>query len=405
MDRIDMSLATTPPTSRGEQAKEKLISAAINQFGEYGLHATTRDIAAAAGQNIAAIPYYFGSKEDLYMASAQWIADFIHAHFAPHAAAAEALLNQPQPEARAMRALIDDACRQMIQLMTADETLSLSKFISREQLSPSPAYQLIHDQVIAPLHHHFTHPDLVRPIASITKVMTAMVVLDASLPLDEVLTVDISHTPEMKGIYSRVRLNSQISRKNMLLLALMSSENRAAASLAHHYPGGYDAFIRAMNAKAKALGMRNTHFVEPTGLSIQNVSTARDLTKLLIATKQYPLIGQLSTTREEMATFANPAYTLPFRNTNHLVYRDNWNIQLTKTGFTNAAGHCLVMRTLINNRPVSLVVMDAFGKYTHFADASRLRTWLETGKAQPVPEAALSYKRQKAAQMANNSAE
>ncbi|WP_105625452.1 D-alanyl-D-alanine endopeptidase [Cronobacter malonaticus] len=250
-----------------------------------------------------------------------------------------------------------------------------------------------------------SHPDLVRPIASITKVMTAMVVLDASLPLDEMLTVDISHTPEMKGIYSRVRLNSQISRKNMLLLALMSSENRAAASLAHHYPGGYDAFIRAMNAKAKALGMRNTHFVEPTGLSIHNVSTARDLTKLLIATKQYPLIGQLSTTREEMATFSNPTYTLPFRNTNHLVYRDNWNIQLTKTGFTNAAGHCLMMRTLIKNRPVTLVVMDAFGKYTHFADASRLRTWLETGKVQPVPEAALSYKRQKAAHMANNSVE
>ncbi|ELQ5981981.1 D-alanyl-D-alanine endopeptidase [Cronobacter sakazakii] len=250
-----------------------------------------------------------------------------------------------------------------------------------------------------------SHPDLVRPIASITKVMTAMVVLDASLPLDEMLTVDISHTPEMKGIYSRVRLNSQISRKNMLLLALMSSENRAAASLAHHYPGGYDAFIRAMNAKAKALGMRNTHFVEPTGLSIHNVSTARDLTKLLIATKQYPLIGQLSTTREEMATFSNPTYTLPFRNTNHLVYRDNWNIQLTKTGFTNAAGHCLMMRTLIKNRPVTLVVMDAFGKYTHFADASRLRTWLETGKVQPVPEAALSYKRQKAAQIANNSVE
>ncbi|ELY2493447.1 D-alanyl-D-alanine endopeptidase [Cronobacter sakazakii] len=250
-----------------------------------------------------------------------------------------------------------------------------------------------------------SHPDLVRPIASITKVMTAMVVLDASLPLDEMLTVDISHTPEMKGIYSRVRLNSQISRKNMLLLALMSSENRAAASLAHHYPGGYDAFIRAMNAKAKALGMRNTHFVEPTGLSIHNVSTARDLTKLLIATKQYPLIGQLSTTREEMATFSNPTYTLPFRNTNHLVYRDNWNIQLTKTGFTKAAGHCLMMRTLIKNRPVTLVVMDAFGKYTHFADASRLRTWLETGKVQPVPEAALSYKRQKAAQMANNSVE
>ncbi len=247
-----------------------------------------------------------------------------------------------------------------------------------------------------------SHPDLVRPIASITKLMTAMVVLDARLPLDEKLKVDISQTPEMKGIYSRVRLNSEISRKEMLLLALMSSENRAAASLAHHYPGGYNAFIAAMNAKAKALGMTNTHYVEPTGLSIHNVSTARDLTKLLIATKQYPLIGQLSTTREDMATFANPPYTLPFRNTNHLVYRDNWNIQLTKTGFTNAAGHCLVMRTVINNTPVALVVMDGFGKFTHFADASRLRTWIETGKVQPVPASALSYKRQKAAQMAQN---
>lgn len=247
-----------------------------------------------------------------------------------------------------------------------------------------------------------SHPELVRPIASITKLMTAMVVLDAHLPLDEKIKVDISHTPEMKGIYSRVRLNSEISRKDMLLLALMSSENRAAASLAHHYPGGYDAFIRAMNAKAKALGMTHTRYVEPTGLSTSNVSTASDLIKLLVATKQYPLLGQLSTTREDMATFTNPGYTLPFRNTNHLVYRDNWNIQLTKTGFTNAAGHCLVMRTVINNKPVALVVMDAFGKYTHFADASRLRTWIETGKVQPVPAAALSYKHQKAAQMVEN---
>ncbi len=249
-----------------------------------------------------------------------------------------------------------------------------------------------------------SHPDLVRPIASITKLMTAMVVLDAHLPMDELLSVDISHTPEMKGVYSRVRLNSKISRKNMLLLALMSSENRAAASLAHHYPGGYDAFIRAMNAKAKSLGMSHTRYVEPTGLSIDNVSTARDLTKMLIASKQYPLLGQLSTTKEDMATFSNPPYTLPFRNTNHLVYRNNWNIQLTKTGFTNNAGHCLVMRTVINNRPVSLVVLDAFGKYTHFADANRLRNWMETGKITPVPSSALSYKKQKAAQMASNAA-
>lgn len=246
------------------------------------------------------------------------------------------------------------------------------------------------------------HPDLVRPIASITKLMTAMVVLDAHLPLDEKLRVDISQTAEMRGVYSRVRLNSEISRKEMLLLALMSSENRAAASLAHHYPGGYGAFIRAMNAKAHALGMSNTRYVEPTGLSIHNVSTARDLTKLLIASKRYPLLGQLSTTHEDMATFSNPPYTLPFRNTNHLVYRPDWNIQLTKTGFTDNAGHCLVMRTVINKQPVALVVLDAFGKYTHFADANRLRNWIETGKVSPVPAAALSYKKQKAAQIASN---
>jgi D-alanyl-D-alanine endopeptidase (penicillin-binding protein 7) len=248
-----------------------------------------------------------------------------------------------------------------------------------------------------------SHPDLVRPIASITKLMAAMVVLDAKLPMDEMLSIDISQTPEMKGIYSRVRLNSKINRKDMMLLALMSSENRAAASLAHHYPGGYNAFIRAMNAKAKSLGMTHTRYVEPTGLSIQNVSTARDLSKLLIASKQYPLLGQLSTTKEDMATFANPPYTLPFRNTNHLVYNNKWNIQLTKTGFTNNAGHCLVMRTMINNRPVALVVLDAFGKYTHFADANRLRNYLESGKVTPVPGSALAYKKQKAAQMASNS--
>lgn len=241
-----------------------------------------------------------------------------------------------------------------------------------------------------------TNPDVVVPIASVTKLMTALVVLDANLPLDEVISVDISQTPEMKGVYSRVRLNSRINRRDMLLLALMSSENRAAASLAHHYPGGYQAFIAAMNAKAKALGMTHTRYVEPTGLSINNVSTARDLVKLLIASKQYPLLSQLSTTQETTATFTNPSYSLPFRNTNHLVYKNDWNIQLTKTGFTNQAGHCLVMRTVINQKPVALVVLDAFGKYTHFADATRLRRWMETGQVTAVPGAALSYKKQKA---------
>ncbi|MEC5320836.1 D-alanyl-D-alanine endopeptidase [Brenneria populi subsp. brevivirga] len=241
-----------------------------------------------------------------------------------------------------------------------------------------------------------SNPDVVVPIASVTKLMTALVVLDANLPLDEVISVDISQTQEMKGVYSRVRLNSEISRRDMLLLALMSSENRAAASLAHHYPGGYQAFIAAMNAKARALGMTHTRYVEPTGFSINNVSTARDLTKLLIASKHYPLLSQLSTTQEKTVTFSHPTYSLPFRNTNHLIGKSDWNIQLTKTGFTNKAGHCLVMRTVINQRPVALVVLDAFGKYTHFADANRLRKWLETGKISDVPAVALSYKKQKA---------
>lgn len=228
------------------------------------------------------------------------------------------------------------------------------------------------------------NPDLVVPIASITKLMTAMVVLDSKLPLDEVLPIAISETSEMRGVFSRVRVGSQISRRDMLLLALMSSENRAAASLAQNYPGGKNAFVKAMNAKAHALGMKNTRYVEPTGLSLHNVSTARDLTRLLVASRQYPLLSQWSTTPEKTVAFRHPNYTLGFRNTNHLINNKTWNIQLTKTGFTNEAGHCLVMRTTINRNPVNLVVLDAFGKYTHFADATRLRRWLETGQVTAI---------------------
>lgn len=147
---------TPTMTTKGEQAKNQLIAAALAQFGEYGLHATTRDIAAQAGQNIAAITYYFGSKEDLYLACAQWIADFIGSQFRPHAEEAERLFAQPQPDRGAMRELILRACKNMIMLLTQDDTVNLSKFISREQLSPTAAYQLVHDQVINPLHTHLT---------------------------------------------------------------------------------------------------------------------------------------------------------------------------------------------------------------------------------------------------------
>lgn len=243
-----------------------------------------------------------------------------------------------------------------------------------------------------------SHPDMVVPIASVTKLMTAMVALDAKLPMNEQLPVIIRDVPQMRGIYSRVRLGSEISRREMLLLALMSSENRAAASLAHHYPGGVPAFVAAMNAKARALGMSHTHYEEPTGLSVHNVSSANDLLKLLKATRQYPLIGQLSATPEKTVAFRKPNYTLGFRNTNALTRKAGWNVQLTKTGFTNSAGHCLVMRTTMAGKPVALVVLDAFGKYTHMADASRLRKWLETGKVTPVAPAALAYKQQREAQ-------
>jgi len=237
-----------------------------------------------------------------------------------------------------------------------------------------------------------SHADRVVPIASVTKLMTAMVVLDAKLPMDEMLTMTIANNPEMKGVYSRVRLGSQLDRRETLLITLMSSENRAANSLANAYPGGYPAFIKAMNAKARSLGMAYTRYVEPTGLSTQNVSTARDLAKLLMASRKYPMLSELSTTREKTVAFRKPNYTLGFRNTDHLVNKSNWDIKLTKTGFTNEAGHCLVLLTRMDNRPVAMVILDAFGKYTHFADASRMRQWLETGSAKPAPAVAMQYK-------------
>ena len=240
-----------------------------------------------------------------------------------------------------------------------------------------------------------SNPDYVVPIASVTKLMTAVVTLDAKPAMDQQLPIVIKDVKEMRGVFSRVRVGSELSRRDMLQLTLMSSENRAAASLAHHYPGGVPAFVAAMNAKAKALGMTRTHYVEPTGLSERNVSSANDLLKLLKATQQYPLIGQFSTTEEKTQALHKPNYTLGFRNTNSLVHKPNWSIQLTKTGFTNAAGHCLVMRTQMANRQVAFVVLDAFGKYTHMADANRLKRWVETGKITPVAPAALAYKQQK----------
>ncbi len=237
--------------------------------------------------------------------------------------------------------------------------------------------------------------DLITPIASVSKLMTALVVLDAGLPLNESITVDVSQSPIMQNVVSRIRLGSTLTRKEALALALMASENRAATTLAHSYPGGFDAFVAAMNAKAKALGMHNSHFEEPTGLSSHNISTAADLVKLVKAIQHYPIIGELSTASSRSVTFQHPRYSLAFYNTNPLVNRKSWKIQLTKTGYTDDAGHCLVMVTKMGHRNVAFVALDSFGKYTHIADATRLKRWLTTGKVSKVPDDALAYKRQK----------
>ncbi|ENM5874422.1 D-alanyl-D-alanine endopeptidase [Vibrio mimicus] len=275
---------------------------------------------------------------------------------------------------------------------TATPKATVKKTVKKQELAANSALviDLKTNEVI-----YSSNPDAVRPIASVTKLMTAIVTLDAKLPMDTKLPITIKEAKEMKGIHSRVRIGSEISRKDMLLLTLMSSENRAAASLAHHYPGGYKAFIKAMNNKAKALGMKNTRFVEPTGLSEKNVSSARDLVLLLKASKKYPMLGQLSATEKKTVTFAKPRYSLDFRNTNRLVFNDNWKIDLTKTGFTNAAGHCLVMRTQMGKRQVAFVVLDTKGKLSPVGDANRLRTWLETGKVTPLPADAKQYKKQR----------
>ncbi|WP_439134744.1 D-alanyl-D-alanine endopeptidase [Pseudomaricurvus sp.] len=237
-----------------------------------------------------------------------------------------------------------------------------------------------------------SHADLVLPIASITKLMTAMVVLDSKQPLNELLSVEIADNPSMVNVFSRVRIGSMISRKRMIQLALMSSENRIASSLGYHHPGGMIAFVAAMNAKAVSLGMERTRFVEPTGLSSDNVSTARDLGKLLLAARDYPVLTELSTAPKKDAFFRKPRYPLAFYNTNPLVRKSHWDIQLTKTGYLDDAGHCLVMLAKFQGQPLGLVFLDAFGKLSHIGDAGRVRRWVETGVGGPVPKAALRSK-------------
>lgn len=216
---------------------------------------------------------------------------------------------------------------------------------------------------------------LVMPIASISKLMSAMVVLDAGLNMSEVVTIGPEDVDTLKNSHSRLPVGASMSRETALLLALMSSDNRATHTLARHYPGGVAAFVQEMNRKAQAIGMTDTRFEEPTGLNSNNVSTARDLARMVSAASRYSRIRELSTTAEARVQVGRREVT--FHNSNALVGNPEWEIGLSKTGYISEAGRCLVMHTKVADRPVIMVLLDSVGKMTRVGDAVRIKRWME----------------------------
>jgi D-alanyl-D-alanine endopeptidase (penicillin-binding protein 7) len=222
--------------------------------------------------------------------------------------------------------------------------------------------------------------DNVAPIASITKLMTAMVILDARLPMDEMITLSREDEDHYKGSRSRLRRGMTLMRGDLLKLALMASENRAAAALARTFPGGADAVVALMNGKAQALGMKGTHFVDPTGLHSDNVSTAYDLVKMVQTAQGYEQIRQATTSVSHIVDVGSRRQ-MHFRNTNPLVRNASWDISLSKTGYISEAGRCLVMKTRISQRPVVVVLLDSWGRHTRVGDANRIKHWMESSLA------------------------
>jgi serine-type D-Ala-D-Ala endopeptidase (penicillin-binding protein 7) len=216
---------------------------------------------------------------------------------------------------------------------------------------------------------------LVTPIASITKLMTALVVLDGQQSLDDVIVITAADRWKGKGAFSHIPNGAKLTRRDLMRLALMASENLAARTLGRNYPGGLTAFVKTMNLKAKSLGMTQTHFDDPSGLSSLNVSSARDLAKLVNAVSRDSRIREFSTLRSHEVRLGKQMFM--FRNTNLLVGKPDWEILVQKTGFTNDAGQCLVMEATIDERPVIMVFLNSFGKLTRTADARRVRRWME----------------------------
>lgn len=222
------------------------------------------------------------------------------------------------------------------------------------------------------------------PIASLTKLMTATVVVEAHQDMDEVLEVTADDIDRERNSASRLRVGSRLKRSDMLHIALMSSENRAASALGRNYPGGLPAFVAAMNAKAKALGMTSAHYVDSTGLSSQNVASARDLSKLVVAAYRHPVIREYST--DSKYSVNTGRQVLQYINSNRLVMNPHWEIGLQKTGYIAEAGRCLLMQTRVDGRPVVMVFLDSKGKDSRLADAGRIRKWLEVNKHQALTQ-------------------
>ncbi len=214
------------------------------------------------------------------------------------------------------------------------------------------------------------------PIASITKLMTALVVREANLDMDESIMISVDDIDTEKGSGSRLRPGTTLTRGELLHLALMSSENRAAHALGRTYPAGLDAFINQMNAKAAQLGMRDTRYAEPTGLSSRNQSSAKDLATLVAFAANDSTLRELSTSNGFQVEVGRK--TLKYRSTNRLVSNPNWDIDLQKTGYISEAGQCLVMQVKVAGRKLIMVFLDSAGKFSRIADAERVRRWLET---------------------------
>ena len=249
--------------------------------------------------------------------------------------------------------------------------------LTRDALALKSNVALVVDQTTSEVLFE-KNSQAVLPIASITKLMTSMVVVESNQDMDEVITVTDGDIDREKFTHSRLRIGSQLTRANMLHIALMSSENRAASALGRNYPGGLAAFVAAMNAKARSLDMIVTHYVDSSGLSSLNVSTARDLAKLVAAAYKHALIREYSTNGKYAVEPGGPA--LQYKNSNHLVLNPEWEIGLQKTGYIAEAGRCMVMQTKIEGRSVVMVFLDSKGKESRIADAGRVRKWLETSK-------------------------